>query len=619
MTQVFLSYAEEDQEVAAQLATRLRSKGTVVLWWQDHERRGGQFIKEIENGVATADFFIALMSPSYLSSGWCRRERELALQRETDSGGRFIYVAKVANTEYPESGFLGSYDWLDLVPPVDDSKLESVSKALSGAASIPAPGIGSHLTFRNRDDELNTIRNALSVTGGHDLWLAISPPRMGKSWFLDRLQLELPRGVGGWEMRLVDLREKPLNLRTSAVKLLQELLDLDDKVISDSANLSDQTVRRTIAAAIARRRKRQLYLLDSADLLDTECATRFRGVLTEVYGLLKQTGTTQTRVSVVIGSRRDDDWKGLGRGGLTDVRFRPITLTEFGVDVVHQALLGLGRDLGSDQVRDFAHRLLRLSEGLPALLVRGLRWAEDNEFLAWDQSDQQSTFEQVAGPYVEKDLLSVDSLLPSGGRDLGPATVLIKRALRVLVVYRLFTQSHLRFHVECDPEFQEALAAAGWSLDDLWRELSRTALLKRPLDELWQVVHPPIRRLLYRYYYATDDERCEAHAAARRFYERWTERNAGKEQGVVLLECLWHEATQMIIRNNQEIPDTLPGLAAVLAGEFVKSPIYGPVELSDYVARRLQDDEEFQILLEKFEGLFDRIVESVVATISGGA
>jgi hypothetical protein len=617
MTQVFLSYAEEDQVVASRLARRLEAKGIEVFWWQSPDQRGGRFQAEIENHIASADFFLALMSPAYLSSGWCRRERDLALQRETSSAAQFVYVARIAETDYPKSGFLSSYDWLDLASPVSDDKLEAVTQKLSGTVPRAVPGSGPRPVFRNRDDELNAISNALSVTGGHDLWLVVSPPRLGKSWLLDRLQSDL--AADGWAVRLLDLREQPLGLRSDPVRLLRTLLNLDDSVISWSADLSVRTVQIAIAAVIAKRNQRQLYLLDSADLLDCACAARFRAALTNIYHLVKQAGSRKTRFGVVIGSRRDDDWKGLGRGNGVDERFRQISLTEFGVDVVHQALADLGRDLGPERLRDCAHRLLRLSEGLPALLVHGLRWAEENAFLAMDQSDQQSTFEHVVGPYIAEDLLSVDSLLPFGGPDLGQAQALLKRALRVLVVYRLFTRSHLRFHIEADPEFREALDGVGWTLDELWLKVSQIALLKRPLDELWQVIHPPIRRLLYRFYYATDEKRCDAHASAREFYEKWTLRNAGKEQPVMLLECLWHEAAQLIIRNYEGVPDVLPGLAADLAREFASSPFYAPVELGDYVTRRLREDEEFQLVLRNFEGLFENIVESVVATISGGS
>lgn len=621
MTRVFLSYAAEDGTAADRLVSWFTDAGIECFWWQDKEQRGKRFVGEIEDGIGSADLFVILMSPDYLSSPWCRRERDLAIQHETDLPRQFIYVLRVAETSYAESGFLSSYDWLDLTAPLDEEKLSAARAALP-LDPVPLPGAKAaqarpgrpRPVFRNRDDELNAIVNALATTGGQDLWLVISPPRMGKSWFLDRLQRELTARVRNCAVRLLDLREHPADLRVNPTRLLGTLLNVDCPAFP----LSD-TARRAIATEVSRRGRPQLYLLDSADLLDTRCAAELRSALTRIYQLVKRTGTRTSRLSVLIGSRRHDDWKGLGHDAASGMRFHPVALTEFGVDVVHQALTELNRDLGADQLWDYANRLHRLSEGLPALLIRGLHWAEETEFLELDESEGEGTFDVVARPYIRDDLLSVESLLPFGGHNLAEAKGLLERTLRVLVTYRLFTQSHLRYHVEADPDFQSALRAADWSLNDLWRAVSRTALLKRPWEELWQVIHPPIRRLLYRYYYDSDQARCEAHATARRFYEGWTDRNAGKEQAVVLVECLWHEAARMVIEQPSDVPRLLPPVAAELAGDFVKSPIYESVEFSEFVSQRLRDDEESQMILYKYDSLFDEIVESVVATISGGA
>jgi hypothetical protein len=620
MKQVFLSYAKEDQEVAVRLVQSLKNNGMSVLWWQNDEDPGKKFVEKIEKEITEADFFIALMSPAYLSSRWCRRERDFALQRETGAR-QFVYVAQVADLQHSEAGFLSSYAWLDLTQPVDDAKLGVVVKAVSGAGASLASGSGPSMPFRNRDDELNLITSALSVASGNDLWLVVSPPRLGKSWFLYQLQSRL--GDEYNTPRLIDLRGRELDLRSDPVLLFRELFGIEEEILPRTADLSDSAVRAAIAAVIARRRKRQLYLLDSAELLEDKCAAGFRRALTAVYRLVKDAGIDDTRLSVVIGSRRDDAWRGLFPGGGVDTRFRSINLTEFSFEVVYRALEDhssrQGQRLSDERLRDCAARLLRLSEGLPELLVRGLRWAEQSAFLGVNQSDHRTTFEQVAGPYIRDDLLSVDSLLPGGGRDPSVNRDLLERALRVLVVYRLFTQSHLKKYVERDPEFQEALNASGKDLDGLWTELSQTALLKLPSDDIWRVIHPPIRRLLYRYYYRTDDERIEAHSAAREFYEAWTERDAGMEQPVMLVECLWHEVTLRAVRGDRDIPGVLPDIAATLAGEFAKSPMYGQVEFTDYVRRRLTKDEEFQSMLQEHEGLFEEVVESVVTNISGGS
>lgn len=178
MTRVFLSYAEEDRAAANRLVSRFTGVGIELFWWQDEAQRGKRFVGKLEDEIGSADFFVILMSPDYLSSPWCRRERDLAIQREEDLGRQFIYVLKVAETSYAKSGFLSSYDWLDLTVPLDDEKLNAamtalpLDRVLPGATATQARPDRPRPVFRNRDDELNAIVNALATTGGRE------PPRV---------------------------------------------------------------------------------------------------------------------------------------------------------------------------------------------------------------------------------------------------------------------------------------------------------------------------------------------------------------------------------------------------------------------------------------------------------
>jgi hypothetical protein len=125
--------------------------------------------------------------------------------------------------------------------------------------------------------------------------------------------------------------------------------------------------------------------------------------------------------------------------------------------------------------------------------------------------------------------------------------------------------------------------------------------------------------VLYRYHYRTDDERIAAHALAREFYGGWTrDHAAGREQQVVLVESLWHEASRLVIEQPTALQRLLPGVAVELATTFGNSPMYEPAEFSDSVVRRLNDDDELRMLLARHEGLFEEIVKSVTLTIGGG-
>jgi len=222
--------------------------------------------------------------------------------------------------------------------------------------------------------------------------------------------------------------------------------------------------------------------------------------------------------------------------------------------------------------------------------------------------------------YIENDLLSADSLLPMGGPRPAEALCVLREMLRVLSTYRLYTQSHLKFHLDADPALQRALADARWSRVDLWDALGQTALgTQQDAHEIWHEIEPSLRRLLYHHHYRTDADQIAAHTKAREFYGGWTQdRAAGREQQVVLVESLWHEASRLAIERPVELARLLPGVAVDLAQTFGSSPMYEPAEFTQAVVRRLRDDDELKVLLSGHPGLSEEIVKSVSLTIGGG-
>ena len=83
MTRVFLSYTKADDALARRVCQAIRSANAEVFCWEDEENRGGRFIQTIGTELEAADLFVALLSPEYLRSSWCRREVEVAIHRET--------------------------------------------------------------------------------------------------------------------------------------------------------------------------------------------------------------------------------------------------------------------------------------------------------------------------------------------------------------------------------------------------------------------------------------------------------------------------------------------------------------------------------------------------------
>jgi hypothetical protein len=629
MRRVFLSFASEDAAIARRLAEFWKARGVVVFRYDDPQRRAGRVVEEIERRLAEADLFVALVSPHYLSSSWCQQERDLAIHSANETGSVSIAVVEVAATSPADAGVLRIYHWIDATGGLTRRRLAEISTALDlegspaeAAADVAAAPADEDAEaqpgFHNRDYELSSLCGALETPGGRDLWVVVSPPLMGKSWLLARLEQGLTEVTPRWTVRHLDLRRQSTDLRINATRLVGSLLGVDTS--SPQEPLLDDDLR-DIAVQISKRVGPQLFVLDSADLLTPTCAAHVRWALTAVRRFVRMTGAGN-RMSLVVGTRRHDEWRGLGSEARTGERFEPLRLSEFGDEVVHRALLDLGRNFGDHERWRHAATLHRLSEGLPALLVSSVQWADKTGFLQMHRADSPAAFDAVARDYIENDLLSLDSLLPMGAPRPAEALTVLREMLRVLSTYRLYTQSHLKFHLDADPNLQQALADAHWTRADLWDALGQTALgTQQAAQEIWHEIECPLRRLLHRYHYRTDDSGMAAHAMARRFYGGWVrDRAAGREQQVVLVESLWHEASRLVIEQPDALARLLPNVAVGLAQTFGRSPMYEPAEFSEAVVRRLRDDDELKVLLSGGDraGLFEEIVKSVSLTIGGG-
>lgn len=176
-----------------------------------------------------------------------------------------------------------------------------------------------------------------------------------------------------WAVRHLDLRHAPAELRTNPTRLVGSLLNVDTSTPQEP--LLDDDLRR-IAAQLSDRQGALLFVLDSAELLTPTCATLARSALTAVRRLVRRTGRGR-RMGLVIGTRRHAEWRGLGSDARLGERFEALRLTEFGHEIVHQALLDLSLHFGEEELWSHSAALHRLSEGLPALLVKSVRCGGD--------------------------------------------------------------------------------------------------------------------------------------------------------------------------------------------------------------------------------------------------
>jgi TIR domain len=623
---VFLSYAKEDGEAALKIATRLVQLGFEVYRWQEPRQRGGRFVERIEEEINRADAFLALVSPNFLNSPWCRWERELAIHRESDLRGidptrQFIHVLKILDTPYPAAGFLRAYDWIDLTTAgVKEQELSILASNLraNGMADFPGSGVDSpdrpSPKFRNREDELNKLVRGLTTSGGTCFWLVIAPPKLGKSWLLARLSAEVasPERFGpatelsGWDARLVDIRDQPVEARSDAALLLARLFGL-----SSPLTIEPKTIRR-IAQDIIKSGRPYLCLLDSAELLEGATAEQLRSYLSSIYHLLENARNVHIRLGLVVASRRDDEWRGV----IPDPPLFPLPLTEFRVDVVRQALDDLAQQMDRPfaplELNRYARRIHRLSEGLPALLAECLQWIQREEWLEMRRLEGEALFDELAQSYIRDRLLSIESLLPGVGSHLNESRHALEQAFRVLTPYRLFTQSHLHHHLTLDDGFEQALNSVGWGVkDDLWTAINRTALLLRPLNEPWQEIYPAIRRILYRHYYKTDEERATAHREARKFMEIWMDKQVGKEQVKGVVECLWHEAVALRLERSPRIREELGESARYLCRTLRPSTAYTVEELRVFAAELMSNDPEFREAVSRGRRMFDDLIHIV--------
>jgi len=620
MTKVFLSYTEEDEAVGQRLAKALVERGLTVYWWQDPSRQGGRFANEIENEIFTADRFVVVLSPRYLRSPWCIRERDMAVHLENDGRAGFITVFEAVPVHGQWTGVLSSYARIPLRDADWDTTVETYVQSVLGAHAQPAVtrthGSGRPKPkFRNRTDELNLIVDRLVMDGGEDVWLVSAPPQLGKSWFLYEVADRVAQRLPNCQARVLDLHEQPTSLRSDPVLLFRTMLDLSTPLPAARADdLTDRDLE-CVAKEVSLRERPQLYLLDSVDLLETDTPEQLRQLLSEVFRRLSSSGS-MTRIRVVISGRRVDKWR-----PVPGTRSRKLRLTMFTEDVVRAALVDLAsgsHDLGAERIATLTRRLHAFCEGLPALLVKTLERIGADHFFGVDRDEWwQAAFDEVVRPYVENQLLSTDSLFLEGGKDLGRNKQLIELALKVLAPYRMVTRSHVKFHLDRDHELQTALESAGWGLRQLLEALYETALVVPVYKQPWYEIYPPIRRLLYRYYFA-DASHDVVQRLAQQYYQSGPEKPAGTERSFMLIEYIWHEVVRRSAGTDGELDD-LPEFAATATDEFVRHSMYSAHELDQFASRLLEDDLELELALSEHPGLFDQLRDSIQAAIEAVA
>jgi TIR domain-containing protein len=618
MALLYMSYAHEDRHIAQEIAEQLRRRDVTVLPPQAGHVHNGLVNGAIEDAIGRADAFLALLSPSFLASAACRRERELALHRE--QRGRvagvlagFVLVLKVRDTPYHEAGPLGGWPWLEITTELgkDNALNDLVARLGNPGDAADPPGDGDNGAdrlpdFRNRKGELDRILAGLTREDGQHFWLVIAPPQLGKSWFLTRVGEDVKADAPDrWEVTLVDVREQPPDVRASAETLLGKMFGVAPPAGTDGDDLRD------LAIEVIRAQRFHLCLLDSAELLDKQVALRLRSCLSKVNAHIEEARNRRVRLALIVASRRED-WLGI----TPKPRLQLLPLTEFKVDVMSEALQelsgGMELDFSSTELLKYAQLVHGLSEGLPALLYRYLDWIRQEQWTDLERLRQKRQFDQLTKPYIERELVSSTSLFGSGTEPTADQKLALEQALRVLVPYRIFTTAHLHHHAAPGGALHEVLGTLGWSAEDLWAAVSSTDLLYRPLKEPWQAIYAPIRRLLCRYWYSSDDRLAEAHLAAAEFVRRWANEEMGRDQSVVLVECLWHESQVLRLDRTVNAAETFTVLASELSRGLTRAHAYTEEILRSYAVDLMREDEELMDAAAAIHVSFDQLTDAVL-------
>jgi hypothetical protein len=373
------------------------------------------------------------------------------------------------------------------------------------------------------------------------------------------------------------------------------------------------------AIEILRSDKSLLIQLDSAELLDDDFVRTLRSCLSQLSREVNKGKKKDVRLAFMVASRRDQPWLGV----TPKPRLKALQLSEFKSEVMYEALQDLSESMrrrtDDSELRQLAALVHRRSEGLPALLYRYLDWIYEKQWTQLHLLGERAQFEHLTGPYIKDELLSSSSLL---GRRQTPSherQAVLELALRALVPYRLFTQSHLRYHAEHVGDLRTTVRNGGWAMEDLSLAVSNTDLLVRPLSQPWQQIYAPIRRLLCRHWYPLDTDLAQIHYSAGQFVREWGDDLKGSDQSVMLVECLWHELQMLVLNRATGIENELVTLASDLSASLVPSRAYTENDLRQYAVVRMVEDEELIDALEVIGLSVDPIVNAVLGTAGGTA
>lgn len=98
---VFISHSSSDKAFVDRLASDLTSRG-IPVWYDKFDiGMGESIVGEINEGIASAKYFLIVLSPAALESRWVNEELNAALLRQITEHGTFVFPLILTDCEIP--------------------------------------------------------------------------------------------------------------------------------------------------------------------------------------------------------------------------------------------------------------------------------------------------------------------------------------------------------------------------------------------------------------------------------------------------------------------------------------------------------------------------------------
>jgi hypothetical protein len=173
---LFLSYAHAEAAWADAFRKALCDEfqvraGEEVTVWQDsgNLRLGHKWMSEIEEGIRNAAAFLAIVSPNYLNSPWCRKERAIVLEKKlealkVESFYRFLKVIKTPGPAKAHEELLGALEDIRFFNPADGYEFPGGSAEFTAMIRAIVRHIRELLTLMsNQGQELYAAPGAIEM------------------------------------------------------------------------------------------------------------------------------------------------------------------------------------------------------------------------------------------------------------------------------------------------------------------------------------------------------------------------------------------------------------------------------------------------------------------------